>query len=312
MTKPAAYPVIIDTDIGGDIDDTWAVLQALRCPELDIRLVLTCSGDVEWRARLTTKFLSAVGRDDIPVGAGVAAPMDRKWASQADWVGDHRAEAHPGGYATDGIDRMIREVEVAPGLVTILCIAEATNLAEFVRRRPDLVPRCRLVGMFGSFFLGYGGRAEPSAERNVKVDPAGLRVALAAKWADVVITPLDTCGMVILDGARYARLRAEAARAERRDLRALFENYASFARGVVWTKCDFEAERSTTLFDSVAVHLAYDETPFVIEERNFEVTDTGYTLVKPEGPLRARLALAWAAGGQKRFLDELTLRLACS
>ena len=33
--------VLLDTDIGGDIDDTWALALALRCPEIDLRLVLT-------------------------------------------------------------------------------------------------------------------------------------------------------------------------------------------------------------------------------------------------------------------------------
>ena len=32
-------PVILDTDIGGDIDDTWALAMLLKSPELDLKLV---------------------------------------------------------------------------------------------------------------------------------------------------------------------------------------------------------------------------------------------------------------------------------
>ena len=37
-------PVILDTDIGNDIDDTWALGQLLNSPELDLKLVLTSTG----------------------------------------------------------------------------------------------------------------------------------------------------------------------------------------------------------------------------------------------------------------------------
>ena len=37
-------PVIFDTDIGGDIDDTWALAYLLRSPELDLKLLVTDHG----------------------------------------------------------------------------------------------------------------------------------------------------------------------------------------------------------------------------------------------------------------------------
>jgi len=38
-------PVILDTDIGIDIDDTWALGLLLKCPELDVKLITTTSED---------------------------------------------------------------------------------------------------------------------------------------------------------------------------------------------------------------------------------------------------------------------------
>ncbi len=63
-------PVILDTDIGGDIDDTWALALLLRRPALDLRLVVTNTGDTAYRARLAAKLLDVAGRDDVPVAAG--------------------------------------------------------------------------------------------------------------------------------------------------------------------------------------------------------------------------------------------------
>jgi len=65
-------PVIIDTDIGDDIDDAFALALALRSPELRILGVTTTFGDTELRARLLDRYLAAVGRSDIPVAAGPA------------------------------------------------------------------------------------------------------------------------------------------------------------------------------------------------------------------------------------------------
>lgn len=67
-------PVILDTDIGTDIDDTWALAMLLNCPELEPRLINTVSGDTPYRAHLTAKFLQAAGRTDIPIGIGIGNP----------------------------------------------------------------------------------------------------------------------------------------------------------------------------------------------------------------------------------------------
>lgn len=71
QAKPRRIPVILDSDIGDDIDDTWALGLLLRCPELDVRLALTDFGKPEYRAKVLAKFLQTVGRTGIPVGLGV-------------------------------------------------------------------------------------------------------------------------------------------------------------------------------------------------------------------------------------------------
>ena len=60
-------PVILDTDIGGDIDDTWALAMVLKSPELDLKLVVTDTGNTTYRACVTAKMLEVAGRTDVPV-----------------------------------------------------------------------------------------------------------------------------------------------------------------------------------------------------------------------------------------------------
>jgi purine nucleosidase len=66
----APEKVIIDTDIGDDIDDAFALALALHSPELQILGVTTTFGDTELRAKLARRLLDAAGRQDIPVFAG--------------------------------------------------------------------------------------------------------------------------------------------------------------------------------------------------------------------------------------------------
>ena len=52
---PAAatkIPIILDTDIGGDIDDTWALALLLKSPEFDVKLIVSDTGDTVYRARI--------------------------------------------------------------------------------------------------------------------------------------------------------------------------------------------------------------------------------------------------------------------
>src|SRR5690349_24880470 len=66
--------IIIDTDIGDDIDDAFAVALALRSPEVQILGITTTFGDTGERAKLVDRFLGESGRTDIPVAVGVATP----------------------------------------------------------------------------------------------------------------------------------------------------------------------------------------------------------------------------------------------
>jgi len=68
-------PIILDTDIGDDIDDALALALALQSPELDVRAVTTVSDDTEGRSRLAWKELGLYGRHDVALGTGAPEPL---------------------------------------------------------------------------------------------------------------------------------------------------------------------------------------------------------------------------------------------
>src|SRR5512146_330115 len=69
--------IILDTDIGDDIDDAYALGLALSSPELEILGVTTAYDATDLRAKLVSRMLYETGRDDIPVVAGIRTGNDR-------------------------------------------------------------------------------------------------------------------------------------------------------------------------------------------------------------------------------------------
>lgn len=297
-------PVILVSDIGTDIDDSWALALALRSPELDLKLVVADPADTPYRAAVAAKFLEESGHGDVPIGIGDnTGPMGDDNKTLTPWIAGFDLEKYPGRVYRDGVSALIEVVEKSPVPVTIIAIGPVHSLALALKKAPDIAAKCRLVGMYGSFDVGYGGGV-PSPETNVRVDPAALRVALSAPWRDVLLTPLDTCGSVGLAGERYHAIWSATGDPM---LRALIESYCVFAPRQNWMKCDFFATRSTTLFDCVAVYLAYSEDLVETETITFDITDDGYTRRSPNGAFRARVAIRWK--NQDGFEAQLAGRL---
>ncbi|MDE0284190.1 MAG: nucleoside hydrolase, partial [Gammaproteobacteria bacterium] len=98
-------PIILDSDIGDDIDDTWALLMLLRMPQFDVKLVVSDFGNAIYRCRLFAKLLELTGRTDIPIGVGLG--REDQPGRQSGWIGDYRLEDYPGVVRRDGVQALI-------------------------------------------------------------------------------------------------------------------------------------------------------------------------------------------------------------
>ncbi len=284
MTTEKQIPVILDTDIGGDIDDAWALALLLKSPEFDLKLVVTDTGDPLFRAAVAGKYLEAAGRTDIPIGLGVHGEY---WKGpQEPWLGDYQLADYPGVVYEDGVGAMIDLIMTSAEPLTLICIGPVPNIKAALEREPRIVEKVKIVGMFGSLRLGYDGSDQISPETNVRVDPAACRIMFAA-FPNITITPLDTCGLVQLKGEKYRRI------AECPDplIQTLIESYVSWADAVEWTEVDPD-KHSSTLFDTVAVYLALSEAYLEIENLGIQVTDEGLTLIS-EHEKKIRWATRW-------------------
>ena len=295
QTQVKKIPVILDTDIGDDIDDTWALGMLLRCPELDVKLVVSDYGKVQYRAKLLAKFLQIAGRTDIPVGLGLDVEP-RGDAGQAAWVKDYDLNSYPGKVHKDGVQAMIDMIMQSKEQITLLCIGPLPNIAAALEREPRIAERAKFVGMHGSVRLGYGGNKTPAPEWNVKAGPKACQKAFTAPW-EMIITPLDTCGLVSLSGDRYRKVR------DSKDIIAatIIENYR------IWSKKkEVAEEHSSVLFDCVAVYLAFSQDLCKMEKLGIAVTDKGMTVIDEKAKV-VNVATEWK--DKDAFLDLMVNRL---
>jgi inosine-uridine nucleoside N-ribohydrolase len=301
MTK---IPAILDTDIGSDIDDTWALAMILGCPELEPKLIVTTSGDTVYRAHLAAKFLQVSGHMEIPIGIGLGDSGDEH-RYQLPWLEGFDINDYPGIIHQDGVQAMIDTIMASREPVTIISIAAATNIARALELEPRIASKCRFIGMHGSIHLGYGGVPGATPEANVRLDVPALRKVFATPWLEIVVTPLDTCGLVELTGEAYQKILHSTDPM----LKALIENYHIWARLVTWVKVDFDHVKSSTLFDTVAVYLAYNRDLLKVEPIRLRITDDGLTLPDPDGDL-VLAALHWhdLDGFYRHLVERLGIR----
>jgi len=200
MPKHAVTSVLLDTDIGTDVDDAVALALLLASPELNLRAVTTVSGDVNLRARIAKKLLTLGGRADIPVFAG--CPEPRRANRNFFWLG------HEGkGIVTDSDHLSIEPSDAVDALAAndaeIVAIGPLTNVAAAVERTPDRTRQLTLMG--GSVGISDDATA-PLIEYNLGSDAEASVAALSAGLPTTIV-PLDVTWQVRLRDTDLARLR---------------------------------------------------------------------------------------------------------
>ncbi|HUH61421.1 MAG TPA: nucleoside hydrolase [Terracidiphilus sp.] len=292
---PTAKPqlVLIDTDIGDDIDDAFAVALALRSPELHILGITTAFGDTELRARLLDRYLAAVGRTDIPVAVGVPTPHSNVFTQAA------YAEREPDRKHADGVSFLLDQIRRHPGEITLIAIGPEDNLGAAIQRDPSTFRKLkRVVLMGGSIDRGYDGpngeRRPPDAEWNIARDPAGFK-ALLGSGVPIFMMPLDSTQIHLEEPEREKLFGFGSPLTDQ--LTLLYHQ---------WKANTDNHSPTPTLFDPVTV--AYIDHPELcpVTPMHVDVDDKGFTR-RGEGAPNAQVCLN---SDEKVFLELLKGRLA--
>ena len=164
--------IIIDTDIGDDIDDSLAIALASVSPEIHIAGITTVYKNVRRRAELANKLLGCYGIRNTPVLEGCMSPIASciehgetpvLWAAGDD-EGYNKEESH-------AVDFILESLEKDPETI-ILAIGPMTNLAAAVQKNPSVMKNATVYAMGGAFDSAF-------AEWNIVCDPEAVAIVLS-------------------------------------------------------------------------------------------------------------------------------------
>lgn len=187
----AKKKILIDTDIGGDVDDALALALALNSSELEIVGITNVYLANEWRANVTRNMLKVYGREDIPVCTGAEKPLIGWWDenripnSSADFAS---IEGNEKLCACDFILKMAKEHED----LIVVAIGPLTNVALAIAKEPAIVNRIRIVMMGGEI-----DKAHP--EWNIVCDPEAARIVFESG------VQIQMVGLDVTNRCRFTR-----------------------------------------------------------------------------------------------------------
>ncbi len=279
-------PIILDTDIGTDIDDAFALALILHSPELDLLGVTTVSGDTPERARLAAKLLREAGRPDVPVAAGKPGrplPID-----QCGWA---EGFSSPALTQQPAVEFLKEQFEKHPGEITLVPIGPLTNVGALLSQYPEVRKNIKqIVLMGGAVNHGYGDNPNPVAEYNIAQDPAAARVVFAS-GVPLLMVPLDATAMLRLEAAERHRVFTHLTPLTN-TLTVLYH---------LWNK------ETPILFDPMAVAMLIDPTLCETERMLIAVDQNGFTRLDPGKGANAVVALKT---DPKRFMEFYLNRVA--
>lgn len=182
-------PVLLDTDIGSDIDDAVALAYLLAEPRCELIGITTVTGDVDKRAALAEALCRAAGKPEVPVHAGASTVLlDGPGQPDVPQFEAIRHMASLGDPRPRSALEFLREtIRSRPGEVTLLSIGPLTNVALLFALDPELPALLKAwVSMAGSFRID-----RPHGEWNSRCDPLATAVAFRHRPPARVHVALD-------------------------------------------------------------------------------------------------------------------------
>jgi len=262
QTTNSRQKIILDTDIGGDIDDAFALAFVLASPEFEVLGITTAWGDTRLRARVADRMLCETGMSDIPVMAGVAAEQPGAYINQGRWGEALPKPSKPYG---SGVDFILEQIRRYPNEITLLAIAPLSNVGPLVERDPEAFRKLkRVVIMGGSIYRGYGDlgylpNRGPDPEYNIKSDIPSAR-RLFASGVPLYVMPLDSTQLKLDEVKREVIFRQITPLTDA--LTLLYH---------LW------GQQTPTLFDPVAVAFTIRPDICATKPMHIDVDDKGYT-----------------------------------
>ncbi|HCG76407.1 MAG: hypothetical protein COZ37_03585 [bacterium (Candidatus Ratteibacteria) CG_4_10_14_3_um_filter_41_18] len=217
--------IILDTDIGDDIDDAYALALVLASPEVELLGITTVFANTCARGRQAQTLLKIAGREEIPVAAGCGAVISpriiygeknlnykkRPVQSATFWylnnVRPHQYDSClpeaelPALYKDHAVKFLIDTLLVGDGKIIPVTIGAMTNLAMALIIEPKIALKIpRIVSMAGAFDRHL-------SEWNIRCDPIAAAVVFNS-GIPMTVVGLDVTTKCIFNQEHLNRLKA--------------------------------------------------------------------------------------------------------
>ena len=272
--QAAREKIIIDTDIGDDVDDAFALALAVKSPDLEILGVTTTFGDTEARAKIVDRFLGEVGRGEIPVLAGKSTATKNPMSQRRYGDGGHFAKSSHG----DAVEFLLEQIRKYPGEVTLVAIGPLMNVGEAIDKDLATFRKLKRVVMMGGSIrrgygdLGYTAPVAPMPEWNILNDVASAQ-KLFAVGVPLFVMPLDSTQLK-MDEVKRAFLFSQGT-AVTDQLTVLYH---------LW------GQETPTLFDPMTVVFVLRPELCRVQGMHIRVDEKGFTREEP-GTVNAQVCL---------------------
>lgn len=271
--------IILDTDLGSDIDDAFALGLILASPEYEVLGITLDHGLTKKRAQVVARLLYETGRTDIPIAVGRQTPnvvgVDQElagYAPQFHW-GEGFDKITP--INTPAPEFIISLLKKYPHEVILFTIGPVPNIGDVVRKDPQALQLAKhIYSMFGSFYMGYSGGPIPDAEWNVRADVQSAQL-LASAGAPITFAGLDITTFVKLDQEQRQKL-------------AMRHSTLTDALSALYTLWGHE---TPTLYDVVAVSMPLWPDLFQTRPAHVKVLDGGYTVIDESAEPNAEVGM---------------------
>ncbi len=206
------YHVILDTDIGDDIDDAIALALALKMPDIVTKGVITTYRNAKMRTKIALALLDGWKRTDIPVYAGEDDPeyeeyhnfpFEKQDADGKPIIGHY--EDYMRGYACaegDWQEFLAQQIRSDPNGISLIGIGPLTDIAKFADSHPEEFSLLKEIVVMGGDFV------QRKPEWNIRCDPEAAHKVLSS-GQKIKLIPVNITIQCALSAEQVQRLHNE-------------------------------------------------------------------------------------------------------
>ena len=166
------HKIILDTDIGTDVDDALALAVLLGSKEVDLIGITTVYGDARLRSTIAMHLCSLLNRK-IPTFIGESKPLSGReiWMSGSEGKNFKDLDSFT-PETTSAVDFLVETVLAQPQSIDVIAIGPLTNIARAIQNNLHFAEKVKRVWIMGGDFT------QSRVEHNFKCDIDAARIVL--------------------------------------------------------------------------------------------------------------------------------------